>query len=325
MRVGHARSPRTHPAGSFRHGGPATWTPLRQQGMSPATGTTGSCACCWACGMGCAPATCTCLGHAATPTRGSFLLTPERWAPLREEFCRLVGKPAAAADALAAADEELDAALADLDALLGEARASWPMPAKEPWDGATTRTCTSTAPTPSTSTGSWQSSTPATPGPTNKRNWQRSILLAYSSDPVEGRAAGCKLAALRGSSAPRCGGTRSASCRTSVVLPGRAAVPAESGSSARASSLRRWRSQGPHQAPLPAGPRAWWCAPGHRPPAGDRAPGRRHTVRSASVGARRAARTAGYSPAIAPRASAAPTPPAAPDSGTTTCQCWRVA
>jgi hypothetical protein len=55
---------------------------------------------------------------------GSFLLTPEQWAPLREEFCQLVGKPAAAADALALADEELHAALGDLDALLGKARAN---------------------------------------------------------------------------------------------------------------------------------------------------------------------------------------------------------
>jgi hypothetical protein len=32
----------------------------------------------------------------------SFLLTPERWEPLREEFCHLVGKPAA--DAFAPVD-----------------------------------------------------------------------------------------------------------------------------------------------------------------------------------------------------------------------------
>ncbi len=53
----------------------------------------------------------------------SFLLTPEQWVPLRMEFCQLVGKPAAAVDALALADEELHAALADLDALLGKTRA----------------------------------------------------------------------------------------------------------------------------------------------------------------------------------------------------------
>jgi TnpA family transposase len=45
----------------------------------------------------------------------SFLLTPGRWAPQRVEFCQLTGKPAAAADALALADDELHAALADLE------------------------------------------------------------------------------------------------------------------------------------------------------------------------------------------------------------------
>jgi len=51
----------------------------------------------------------------------SFLLTAEKWAPLRQEFCDLVGKPAAAAEVLALADEELHAALADLDGLLAKA------------------------------------------------------------------------------------------------------------------------------------------------------------------------------------------------------------
>ena len=37
----------------------------------------------------------------------SFLLTPEAWARQKLEFCHLVGKPAEAADALAAADDEL--------------------------------------------------------------------------------------------------------------------------------------------------------------------------------------------------------------------------
>lgn len=53
----------------------------------------------------------------------SFLLIAEKWAPLRQEFCDLVGKPAAAAEALALADEELHAALADLDGLLAKATA----------------------------------------------------------------------------------------------------------------------------------------------------------------------------------------------------------
>jgi TnpA family transposase len=48
----------------------------------------------------------------------AFLLTGEQWEPRREEFCRLVGKPADPAAALAAAEEELHSALADLDAQL---------------------------------------------------------------------------------------------------------------------------------------------------------------------------------------------------------------
>jgi TnpA family transposase len=52
----------------------------------------------------------------------SFLLTAAQWAPLRQEFCQLVGKPATAVEALAVADEELHAALTDLDALLGKPR-----------------------------------------------------------------------------------------------------------------------------------------------------------------------------------------------------------
>ena len=52
----------------------------------------------------------------ADPT--SFLLTVEQWEPQRVEFCTLVGKPAAAADALALADDELHTALADVETLL---------------------------------------------------------------------------------------------------------------------------------------------------------------------------------------------------------------
>ena len=48
----------------------------------------------------------------------SFLLTAEAWAPQRAEFCALVAKPAAAEQALAAADDELHAALGDLESLL---------------------------------------------------------------------------------------------------------------------------------------------------------------------------------------------------------------
>jgi TnpA family transposase len=48
----------------------------------------------------------------------SFLLTPGQWLPRRSEFCRLAGKPADAAAALAATEDELHTALADLDAQL---------------------------------------------------------------------------------------------------------------------------------------------------------------------------------------------------------------
>jgi TnpA family transposase len=48
----------------------------------------------------------------------AFLLTAAQWEPQRSEFCARVGKPAAAADALAAADDELHTALADLEGVL---------------------------------------------------------------------------------------------------------------------------------------------------------------------------------------------------------------
>ena len=49
------------------------------------------------------------------------------------------------------------------------------------------------------------------------------------------------------------------------------------------------------------------------------------TVRSASVGESRAARSAGRSPAIAPIAIAAPSPPVQAETGTTTAQCFVLA
>ncbi len=54
------------------------------------------------------------------PTRRPFLLTVEQWEPQRVEFCTLVGKPGAAADALALADDELHTALADVETLLAQ-------------------------------------------------------------------------------------------------------------------------------------------------------------------------------------------------------------
>jgi len=50
----------------------------------------------------------------------SFLLTAERWEPIRLEYCQIVGKPAKAADALALAEDELHAALTDLDGVLAK-------------------------------------------------------------------------------------------------------------------------------------------------------------------------------------------------------------
>lgn len=54
--------------------------------------------------------------------------------------------------------------------------------------------------------------------------------------------------------------------------------------------------------------------------AGSSRPSENHTERNASVGLNLAARTAGYSPAIAPITSAAPIPAPRPRFGTTTVQ-----
>jgi TnpA family transposase len=53
----------------------------------------------------------------ADPT--SFLLTAQRWAPRRAEYCQLVNKPREAPAAIAALTAELHIALADLDTQLG--------------------------------------------------------------------------------------------------------------------------------------------------------------------------------------------------------------
>ena len=63
----------------------------------------------------------------------SFLLTPQQWEPQRLEFCHLTGKPAAAADALALAQDELHAALSDLENQL--ARGGWPGEVRLSGDG----------------------------------------------------------------------------------------------------------------------------------------------------------------------------------------------
>ncbi len=51
----------------------------------------------------------------------TYLFTPEQWAPRQGDFCKLVGKPARAADALAQGKEELHAALAELEKTLAGA------------------------------------------------------------------------------------------------------------------------------------------------------------------------------------------------------------
>ncbi|WP_220447666.1 Tn3 family transposase [Nonomuraea diastatica] len=51
----------------------------------------------------------------------TYLYTPEQWAPRRADFCKLVRKPADAAEAIEQGKAELHAALTDLDATLAQA------------------------------------------------------------------------------------------------------------------------------------------------------------------------------------------------------------
>ena len=51
----------------------------------------------------------------------TYLYTPGQWMPKQGEYCRLVGKPARAADAIAQGKEELHAALAELESTLAGA------------------------------------------------------------------------------------------------------------------------------------------------------------------------------------------------------------
>ena len=51
----------------------------------------------------------------------TYLYTPGQWMPRQGEYCRLVGKPARAADAIAQGKEELHAALAELESTLAGA------------------------------------------------------------------------------------------------------------------------------------------------------------------------------------------------------------
>lgn len=48
----------------------------------------------------------------------TYLYTTRQWAPRQEDYCRLVGKPAAAAHALEQGKEELHAALAEMESAL---------------------------------------------------------------------------------------------------------------------------------------------------------------------------------------------------------------
>jgi hypothetical protein len=51
----------------------------------------------------------------------TYLYTPEQWTPKQAEYCRLVGKPANASDALEQGKQELHAALAELEQTLAGA------------------------------------------------------------------------------------------------------------------------------------------------------------------------------------------------------------
>jgi hypothetical protein len=51
----------------------------------------------------------------------TYLYTPAQWAPRRDDYCRLVGKPASAAEALEQGKEELHAALQELEETLSNA------------------------------------------------------------------------------------------------------------------------------------------------------------------------------------------------------------
>lgn len=52
---------------------------------------------------------------------GTYLYTPTQWAPRRDDYCRLVGKPSSAAEALEQGKQELHAALEELEGALANA------------------------------------------------------------------------------------------------------------------------------------------------------------------------------------------------------------
>jgi hypothetical protein len=71
--------------------------------------------------MGCAAATSTCPGRAATLTRPATCSTHAQWAGKRSEFCVLTGKASDAVKALEQGQAELGAALEDLYDVLASA------------------------------------------------------------------------------------------------------------------------------------------------------------------------------------------------------------
>lgn len=116
--TGTRKVPAGAPVGSCRPATPATSPRRPRRGTSPGTGTTGSCAYLLALRDGLRSGDVYVPGSRRYADPASFLLTPEQWEPQRVEFCHLVGKPTAAGEALAQADDELHTALGELESHL---------------------------------------------------------------------------------------------------------------------------------------------------------------------------------------------------------------
>lgn len=109
--TGARKVPEDVPTGFVRPAGAATWTPRRRRTVSPPTGITGSCACCWRCGTGCVPGMCSCPARGATPTQPPTC-SPRTSGPISHATASLlVGKLSASGrqNALAAALKEYGA------------------------------------------------------------------------------------------------------------------------------------------------------------------------------------------------------------------------
>lgn len=74
--AGRGGCPTARRPGPSRPATRGTWTPPARPATPPATATTGSCACCSACGTGYGQGTCGCPGRAATPTRSPTCSPP---------------------------------------------------------------------------------------------------------------------------------------------------------------------------------------------------------------------------------------------------------